>query len=380
MHNERGALKSAPTAPAASFSSFFTPLRHTMSMSATNLTPGIHDNVDRSLIYTPEERSLFVMMTGFFRSKLLSTAVELDLFTWLGDQSRTIEQIGNQFELPPRPTRVLVDALVNIGLLSVSKNRYQCSGTARKYLVKGKVQYIGENVALFDSLYTSCADFLGVLRSDRPSDLSYTYFFDKSDTRVGPYSDQMHGSSVIPALALAQFHDFSQYSTILDVGGGYGRTCMSLVSQYPKLSAILFDLPQVCEKARENLASFWLSHRVSVHPGDFFADDFPHGADAILLMRITHDWALSEVRVLLRKAYEALPSGGRLIIYETFKNDGNVAPGDPAIISLLLMLISPAGECRTFDEMRSILVEIGFGRIECIPTIFIYSMIIAVKP
>jgi acetylserotonin N-methyltransferase len=97
-------------------------------------------------------------------------------------------------------------------------------------------------------------------------------------------------------------------------------------------------------------------------------------------MRITHDWPFDRVKRIMSKAFDALPSGGRLLIYETFKNDGKVAPGDQAIISLLLMLISPAGECRSFEDMRTVLKEVGFGKVEFIPTVFIYSMIVAEKP
>jgi acetylserotonin N-methyltransferase len=337
------------------------------------------DTAHRDTIYTAEERKLFNLMTGFFRSKLLSCAVEFGLFTWLGNEEKTIEEIRDHLQLPQRSTRVFIDALVNSELLRVQHGRYQNTSLARRYLIKGMGQYVGENVALFDSMYRPCEDLLDVLKNDRPNDSTYSYFFDKSNPGVDVYSDQMHQSSLIPALAMTHFHDFSDYRTVLDVGGGYGRTCMTLVSQYEDLRAILFDLPQVCEKAQDNLSTFWLANRIDIHPGDFFEDDFPQ-ADAILLMRITHDWPLERVKRIVRKAYDALPSGGRLLIYETFKNDSKVAPGDPAIISLLLMLISPAGECRSFKEMHAVLKDVGFAKVEFIPTVSIYSMIVAEKP
>jgi cyclopropane fatty-acyl-phospholipid synthase-like methyltransferase len=330
-------------------------------------------------IYTAEERKLFNIMTGFFRSKLLASAVEFGLFTWLGNEEKTLDEIRAHLQLPQRSTRVFLDALVNSDLLSVQHDHYKNTSMARNYLVEGTGQYVGENVALFDSMYQPCSDLLDVLRNDRPNNPTYSYFFDNTNPGVDEYCDQMHKSSLIPALAMTQFHDFSEYRTILDVGGGYGRTCMTLVSQYENLRAILFDLPQVCEKAQDNLSKFWMANRIDVHPGDFFQDDFPQ-TDAILLMRITHDWPLDRVKRIVSKAFNALPSGGRLLIYETFKNDGKVAPGDQAIISLLLMLISPAGECRSFEDMRSVLKEVGFAKVEFIPTVFIYSMIVAEKP
>jgi cyclopropane fatty-acyl-phospholipid synthase-like methyltransferase len=344
----------------------------TVTITATNIA-------QRDAIYTQEERKLFNLMTGFFRSKLLACAVDFELFTWLGDGEKSLDEIREHLQLPQRSTRVFLDALVNSELLVVQHDRYLNTSLAKKYLVKGIGQYIGENVTLFDSMYRPCADLLDVLRDDRPNNPTYSYFFDNDSPEVEEYCDQMHQSSLIPALAMTQFHDFSEYRTILDVGGGYGRTCMTLVSQCENLRAILFELPQVCEKAQKNLSNFWLADRIEIHPGNFFEDDFPQ-ADAILLMRITHDWPLERVEQIARKAYDTLPSGGRLLIYETFKSDGNIASGDPAIISLLLMLISPAGECRSFEEMRDVLKDVGFGKVEFIPTVFIYSMIVAEKP
>jgi SAM-dependent methyltransferase len=337
------------------------------------------DTAHQDTIYTEEERTLFSLMTGFFRSKLLSCAVEFDLFTWLGNEKKNLEAIREHLQLPSRSTRVFLDALVNSGLLCVQHDLYKNAPMSRRYLTKGTGQYVGDDVALFDSMYQPCADLLSVLRNDRPNNPTYSYFFDKSNPGVEEYCEQMHHSSIIPALAMTQFHDFSGYQKVLDVGGGYGRTCRTLVSQYENLRAILFDLPQVCAKAQQSLSDFWLADRIDIHPGDFFQDDFPQ-ADAILLMRITHDWPLELVKQIVRKAFDALPSGGRLLLYETFKNDGRVAPGDPAIISLLLMLISPAGECRSFEEIRTILTDAGFSKVEFVPTVFIYSMIIAEKP
>jgi cyclopropane fatty-acyl-phospholipid synthase-like methyltransferase len=96
------------------------------------------------------------------------------------------------------------------------------------------------------------------------------------------------------------------------------------------------------------------------------------------MMRVMHDWPHEQVKLLAGKAFAALPRGGRLLIYETFK-DQETCPGDAALISLLLLLISPGGECRTFDEMYSLLREIGFSHVELIPTVYFYSLLVAEK-
>jgi demethylspheroidene O-methyltransferase len=190
----------------------------------------------------------------------------------------------------------------------------------------------------------------------------------------------MHNSSLIPALVLPQYWDFSDSQTVLDIGGGYGRLCLSLVTQYPRLQTILFDLPAVCEKATALLAQqpASITTRIQVHPGDFFRDPLPDTADTIVMMRVAHDWPRAQVTALFRKAYAALPHGGRLLVYETFKDSAS-RPGAAALISLLLLLISPGGECRPFAEVATLLQSVGFSRIERIPTVYCYSLVVAEK-
>jgi acetylserotonin N-methyltransferase len=166
----------------------------------------------------------------------------------------------------------------------------------------------------------------------------------------------------------------------MDVGGGYGRLCLTLVSQFPHLETVLFDLPEVCEKAEGllNTFPFNLTRRIHLHPGDFFHNPLPEGADTIVMMRVMHDWPREQVKFLASKAFAALPRGGRLLIYETFK-DQETCPGDAALISLLLLLISPGGECRTFADMYALLREIGFSHVELIQTVYFYSLLVAEK-
>ena len=339
------------------------------------------DSSGGGLEYTPQEKKLFEMMTGFFRSKILSISVERDLFTWVSRRPRKLEHFQKHLGFPERPALIFMDALVNMGLLVVADGTFKNSSMAAKYLVRGRLAYQGHNISLFDSLYESGADLVGVLESGQPNNKSYTYFFDNNsvEQNVDEYSTHMHESATGPVMVLHEIVDFSETKKILDVGGGYGRTCMTLVSQYSDLEAILFDLPEVCERARKKLDGFWLSHRITVHPGDFFVDDFPSGADTILMMRITHDWSDQHLRILFKKAYDALPSGGRLLVYETIKKEERGSPGDAAMVSLLLLMISPGGVCRTPGDLARILKDVGFATTEVLHAIYIYSVIEARK-
>ncbi|MCS6927466.1 MAG: acetylserotonin O-methyltransferase [Candidatus Binatia bacterium] len=336
-----------------------------------------------AMLFSSSEKNLFHLMTGFFASKVLAVAVELDLFTWLSGKPRTFEEIRSHFGLAERPCRTWLDALLNLHLLERQGALYANSAVSEALLVRGRPDYQGPHVRLLDSLYLACHHLRSALLEDRPISRDYSYFFgpEADDSRVTHYSMLMHESSLAPAMVLPHYWDFSDSQVVMDVGGGYGRLCLTLVSQYPHLQAILFDLPEVCQKAGTLLETYprGLVRRVRLHPGDFFRDPLPQGADTIIMMRITHDWPQERVAMLFQKAFSALPSGGRLLVYETLKDQGPF-PGDAAFISLLLLLISPGGECRTFAELQTLLERAGFTNVELIPTIYFYGLIVAEKP
>lgn len=334
------------------------------------------------LEYTEEERHLFGLITGFFKSKILATSIELDFFNFMSFRPRGFEEIQEQYNIPDRSLRVYLDSLIAMKLLSLNDaGKYQNTSITSRYLVKGKLSFLGDVVDLFDSLYDDFSGFKEMLLNNVPLKKSYSYFFDNSQQveTISDYSDQMYRTSGSPSMALSEFYDFSQSQVVIDIGGGTGKTCMNLVSQYPKLKCQLFDLPSVCEKAQTELSNFWLSHRIEICPGDFYKTDLPTGFDTALMMRITHDWSVDQIKFLFAKIYNALPVGGKLLVYETFKSDDCQQPGDAAMVSMLMLTISPDGECRTKGEIKSMLEEAGFSSIEFLHTVYIYSAIIAYK-
>ncbi len=331
-------------------------------------------------VFSASEKNIFQMMTGFFTSKLLAVGVELDLFTWISAQPRTFTDIQSRFHFAERPCRIFLDTLVSLNLLNCDRGMYRNTPLAEALLVRGRPDFQGPHVQLFDHLYLACDNLKTALCENRPISRDYTYFFEEDRKRADQYSGLMHESSIVPAMVLPQYWDFSESQRVMDVGGGYGRLCLTLVSQFPDLELMLFDLPEVCEEATSFLHTYpsYLTSRIQLHAGNFFQDQLPQGADTIVMMRILHDWPRERVKMLAAKAFAALPSGGHLLIYETFKDQGP-SPGDAAFISLLLLLISPGGECRTVEEMRSLLREVGFASVELIPTIYFYGLLVARK-
>src|SRR5437016_9196665 len=139
---------------------------------------------------------------------------------------------------------------------------------------------------------------------------------------MGTFWKAMHSPAIFTRPALGEAVDLGGFRDLHDVGGGSGAFDIELCMRYPKLSAMVYDLPFVTDIAAEKIAEAGLSDRIGTEPGDFFADPkFPTGHDVILLSMIMHDWSELDDRAILRKYYEALPKGGTVVISELLARD-----------------------------------------------------------
>lgn len=336
------------------------------------------------LDYTEEERQLFAIVTGFMRTKVLSVALEYSLFDYLSIRPRSYDELQKYLKFPHRSLKVFLEVLLSLKLIGINeKLQYQNTGISSKYLVNGKLSYLGGSFELFNVLYDDCRGLKSILSEGKPSNSIYAYLFKPIDTIVDAdvkdYVRQMHDTSGHPVMTLTEFCDFEDSKVVLDLGGGTGKLSQALVTQYHHIEAILFDLPAVCAIANKELESFWLRHRIKILSGDIFRDSFPTGVDTVVMMRITQDWSIDKVRYLFKKIYDSLSSGGKIIVYEIFRDDDLRRPDDAAFVSLLLLLNTPEGICRTLNEVFSLLREAGFQDIKCMHTIYLYNAIIGVK-
>jgi ubiquinone/menaquinone biosynthesis C-methylase UbiE len=180
------------------------------------------------------------------------------------------------------------------------------------------------------------------------------------------FTEAMHSISVVAGRALAEAFDFSKYRQLLDVGGGSGAYSIQVAKRWPHLQAVVYDIAPALEIAREKIAETGLTGRVLAMAGDFFTEALPKGSDVILLAMVLHDWPPEKDLVILHKCYEALPSGGALIVSELMMDDDEAGPPSAALMSLN-MLIQTEGRNYTWAEYAEWLKQCGFRGIQRIP-------------
>jgi len=159
-------------------------------------------------------------------------------------------------------------------------------------------------------------------------------------------------------------YDFSQFHTLVDIGGGYGRLLATILRAEPRLRGVLFDQPHVVAGAASSLQAAGISERCTAVGGDFF-EEVPPG-DGYILAQIVHDWDDQRSLRILKTCRRAIAPGGKLLIVELV-----VAPGNQADFSKLLdlhMLAMAGGRERTEAEYRALLAEASFELTHVAPT------------
>jgi hypothetical protein len=314
---------------------------------------------------------------GFWASKTLLSAVELELFSTLGREAMTGRQIAEALGLHERAIPDFPDALVALQLLERegegSDALYRNSQETAVFLDKASPAYIGGILEMANArLYRFWGDLTDALQTGKPqNEIKQTGkpMFDElySDPeRLEQFMKAMAGISMGPFQALAEKFDFSKYNALLDVGGATGQLSMIVATRHPHMHCTSFDLPVVEPIAKRTIEAAGLSERVTTAAGDFFADPLPE-ADVITMGLILHDWNLEGKMHLIKSAYDALPEGGAFIVIENIIDDARRENAFGLLMSLNMLIefgdafdytgLDFAGWCR----------EVGFKEIDIVP-------------
>jgi hypothetical protein len=303
---------------------------------------------------------------GFWASKTLLSAVELDLFTELAKGPAAAEAVIEHLRLHPRGARDFLDALVALKMLERDKEgRYYNAPEAATFLDRSKPSYMGGMLEMANArLYPFWGSLTEALRTGRPQNeaRSGDDFFGAlyaDPARLEGFLSAMSGLSLGAARAIAQKFPWGNYATFVDVGGAQGGVPVQLALAHAHLKGGNFDLPEVGPVFEKYVAAHGLSGRLKFHPGNFFKDPMP-SADVLVMGHILHDLNLEEKRVLLKKAYDALPEGGALIVFEALIDDGRRENALGLLMSLNMLIETPGGFDYTGADCRRWMREAGF--------------------
>ena len=314
---------------------------------------------------------------AFWPAKVLLSAVELGVFTALGQTAMTGAQLREALQLDERADPDFFDTLVALRFLERDGDgpgaRYRNTPETALFLDKNSPQYMGGFLEMANArLYRFWGDLSEGLRTGRAqNEIKHTgtSLFDElysKPERLEQFMNAMSGISAGNFAAFAEAFDFSQYRTACDVGGATGQLSMFIARRHPHVRCQTLDLPAVTAIADRKIAAAGLSDRVSARPIDFFADPFP-AADVITMGMILHDWNLERKKRLVRKAYDAVNPGGAFVVIENLIDDARRENAFGLMMSLNMLI--EFGDAFDFSgaDFAAWCREAGFRSTEVIP-------------
>lgn len=304
---------------------------------------------------------------GFWASKALLSAVELGVFTELAKHPEDLATLQERLGLHPRSARDFLDALVALGFLQRKNGTYSNTPSTDLYLDKVKPTYVGGILEMAGQrLYPFWNDLTPALRTGQMQSESKgggPDFFEviyADQARLRQFLKSMTGLSTGANRVIAGRFPFEDYKTAADLGTAQGDLIVQVALAHPHIAGIGFDLPAVGPIFEEYVASNGLSSRVRFQKGSFFTDPLPK-ADVLMMGHVLHDWNLDEKKLLIRKAFEAIPPGGALIVYDAIIDDDRCQNAFGLLMSLNMLIDTYGGFDYTGADCSGWMKEAGFG-------------------
>lgn len=312
-------------------------------------------------------------------------ATKLGVFDRLVDGPRSLDELAGALGCSRDGLERLLDACVGLSLLTKSDSRYANSPAAGAYLTSSSPRrftgYINYSNDVAWQLWSHLEDAVreGSHRWKQTYGWDTPIFsnFFRTEESLREFLMGMNGFGVLTSPAVAAAFDLSPFQRLVDLGSATAHLPIAVCERYPHMRAAAFDLPGAVGLAREMVAASRVADRVEVVEGDFFVDPLPP-ADLYSLGRILHDWNADKIAQLLRKVFDALPSGGGLLIAEKVLFDDKSGPRW-AQMQNLNMLTCTEGKERTEAEYAVLLTAAGFQPPRVVRTDVPIDALLAIK-
>jgi hypothetical protein len=322
---------------------------------------------------------------GFWASKTLLSAIEMELFTELARHPEDGESLRKRLGLHPRSSRDFLDALVALGFLERDDGTYRNTPSTDLFLDKRKPSYIGGVLEMANHrLYHFWGSLTEGLRTGqlqneaKAGEMPFFQALYADPARLKEFLGAMTGLSHGANVAIARQFPWHEHKTFADVGTAQGDLAVQIALANDHITGIGFDLPEVAPIFEDFIKQHGITDRLRFLGGDFFADDLPK-TDVVLMGHILHDWGLDEKRLLIGKAYDALPKGGALIVYESIIDDDRSENAFGLLMSLNMLIETENGFDYTAADCMGWMSDAGFSATRTEHLVGPDSMVIGLK-
>jgi SAM-dependent methyltransferase len=313
---------------------------------------------------------------SFQKSKVLFTSLELGVFTIIGNESKSCEQIALEANCNPKALEKLLNTLVNLGFLNKKYNDFSNKIDSLLYLSKESPNYLGDLLHIA-SLWDNWSNLTEVIRLGYPPD--FVSINDKDNEWLESFILASYRASKSYTDLVIKHIPLNNPRRMLDLGAGSANFSIEFAKIYPRLSITAYDLPKVIEITRKFIVRSGLPDRINTLGGDFLKDDIGNEYDFVLMADILTQFSFKTNMNLLKKVYDSLNFGGTIAILDTFYNDSKTGPEGSNFTSLNMLVNTIDGEVLSDTDIWFALREAWFTNIYKINTNFCKSLIIATK-
>jgi (2Fe-2S) ferredoxin/predicted O-methyltransferase YrrM len=298
------------------------------------------------------------MIRGFMPSRCVLTALELDIFTAVGDGANA-EQVGTRIHANARAAGILLGALVSLGLLAKTGDEYKNTPETARFFVQGSKDNQRNGLLHSANIWHRWSTLTEVVRRGThiPIDAASTPEWTTNFIAGMQRNSKDRAPLIVKALGTTGVR------RILDLGGGSGSYSIAFAKASPEAQCEILDLPEVVPLTTEYVSKAGVAEQVSIRAGDMLHDDFGSGYDIVMLNAICHMFSEEQNLDIFRRARKALAPNGRLVVQDFILNPDKTGPQHAALFSVNMLVGTDAGASYSEVEYASWMKAAGFTEV-----------------
>jgi len=300
---------------------------------------------------------------SYWQACTLHAGVELDVFTLIGTDTMSADQVAEALECDARGISMLLNALSAIGLLVKKQGRYANTDVSMSLLVKGSPRYVGYMVMHHHHLVEAWSHLDQAVRTGKP--VRETPVHDEEE--IQSFLMGMFNLAMGIAPDVVKQLDLKGKKHLLDLGGGPGTYAIHFCKANPGLKATVYDLPTTRPFAEKTISEFGVSDRIDFLAGDYIKEDVSGAYDVAWLSNVLHGEGPNACRMIIDKAVSVLEPGGLLLIHDFILNDTFDGPMFGALFSLNMLVNTDQGQSYSEGQIKEMLTNAGLKNIRRLP-------------
>jgi predicted O-methyltransferase YrrM len=301
------------------------------------------------------------IIQGFRPSRIILSAVELDIFTAIGDGA-TAADVAEKLKLNPRATETLLNALTALELLDKKGGIFSNTPVTARFLTASGKDYSRDSLMHTVHLWDRWSTLTAAVREG--TSVVFKEQAERPAQATEAFIAAMHKNAGLRAPMVVRMLNLDNVRRVLDVGGGSGAYSIALARAKADIQAEVLDLPTVTPLTNEYVRAAGLSDRISTRDGDMRTDDLGMGYDMVLLSAICHMNSPEENRKLFTKCLAALNSGGQIVMQDFVLSSDKTSPQSGALFAINMLVGTRSGSSYSEDEYRQWLEVTGFTEIK----------------